>query len=184
MSSDELGLFSYEVLGLIGRTGAGPHDLRQMVQRGRMFDWAGASRYYVAPKRLAKLGYLEARREPGKTRDRTVYTLTEKGLDALREWSRTPARFTPIKSEVNVRLLITDLVGEEATRESIGSLRDDIEDLRQRLDEAESAAARLPHREKYLRLNLEFLRRLLDLHEQLVDQVEDDFRRPSQRATS
>jgi DNA-binding PadR family transcriptional regulator len=179
-----LSLFSYEILGLVGRGGAGPHDLRQMVQRGRMFDWAGASRYYVEPKRLAKLGYLEARREPGKTRDRTVYTLTETGLDALREWARTPARFTPIKSEVNVRLLITDLVGEEATRESIGSLRDDIEDLRQRLDEAESAAARLPHREKYLRLNLEFLRRLLDLHEQLVDQVEDDFRRPSQRATS
>jgi hypothetical protein len=40
---------------------------------------------------LARLGYLDARREPGKTRERTVYTLTEKGLDALRAYADTPA---------------------------------------------------------------------------------------------
>ena len=62
MSRDELGLFSYEVLGLVGRTGAGPHDLLQMAKRGRILDWAGQSQYYVEPKRLAKLGYLEARK--------------------------------------------------------------------------------------------------------------------------
>ena len=64
-----------------GTTGAGTHDLRRMAQRGRMLDWAGESQYYVEPKRLARLGYLEARKEPGKTRERTVYTLTDKGLD-------------------------------------------------------------------------------------------------------
>ena len=54
-----------------------------MAQRGRMLAWAGESQYYAEPKRLAKLGYLDARKEPGKTRERTVYTLTDKGLDAL-----------------------------------------------------------------------------------------------------
>jgi DNA-binding PadR family transcriptional regulator len=78
MSSDELTVFSYEVLGLVGSTGARPHDLRAMVRRGRMLDRAGESRYYVEPKRLARLGYLEARKEPGRTRERTVYTLTER----------------------------------------------------------------------------------------------------------
>src|ERR671937_2391933 len=75
----ELSLFSYEILGLVGRGGAGPHDLLRMAQRGRILAWAGESRYYTEPKRLAKLGYLTARMEPGKTRERTVYTLTEKG---------------------------------------------------------------------------------------------------------
>src|ERR1700750_2172245 len=70
MSSEELSLFSYEVLGLVGDTGAGPHDLRQMVRRGRMLDWAGESRYYVEPKRLAPLGYLEGRKAPGRWRGR------------------------------------------------------------------------------------------------------------------
>ena len=100
-----------------------------MVRRGRMLDWAGESQYYVEPKRLARLGYLEARKEPGKTRERTVYTLTDKGREALREWARTPVAFTPVKSEALVRLLIADLVGEAVTRESIGTLRDEIADL-------------------------------------------------------
>src|SRR5918992_636296 len=104
MSSDELRFFSYEILGLVGSTGAGPHDLRQMVRRGRMLDWAGESRYYVEPKRLARLGYLETHKEPGQTRQRTVYNLTDKGLDALASWARTPVHFNAIKSEALVRL--------------------------------------------------------------------------------
>ena len=172
MSSDELSLFSYEILGLVGRMGAGPHDLRAMVRRGRIFDWAGESQYYVEPKRLARLGYLEARKEPGKTRERTIYTLTPKGLDALREYAGTPVRFTPLKSEPLLRLLIADLVGEESTRESLGTLRDDIADLLVRLDEAEASAETLPHRRQYLLLVTGFLRRLLELHLELVDEVE------------
>jgi DNA-binding PadR family transcriptional regulator len=172
MSTDELSLFSYEILGLVGRTGAGAHDLRRMAQQGRILDWAGESQYYVEPKRLARLGYLEARREPGKTRERTIYTLTDKGLEALRDYARTPVRFTPLKSEPLLRLLIADLVGEEPTRESIATLREDIADLLARLDETEANAETLPHRRKYLLLVTGFLRRLLDLHLEFVDEVE------------
>jgi DNA-binding PadR family transcriptional regulator len=172
MSRDELSLFSYEILGLVGSTGAGPHDLRAMVRRGRMLDWAGESRYYVEPKRLAALGYLEARKEPGRTRERTVYSLTDKGLEALREWARTPVGFTPLKSEALLRVLITDLVGEATTRASIATLREDIAELSARLAETEAGAAILPHRRKYLLLVVGFLHRLLDLHLELVDEVE------------
>ena len=133
MSSADLGLFSYEILGLVGREGVGAHDLLQMARRGRILDWAGESQYYVEPKRLARLGYLEARKEPGRTRERTVYRLTEKGLDALRDYARTPASFTPLKSEPLLRLLIV----------------------------------------------IEFLRRYLDLHEELVDEVERELRSSS-----
>src|SRR5512145_3362339 len=121
---DDLSLFSYEILGLVGRTGAGAHDLLRWARRGRMLAWAGESQYYVEPKRLAKLGYLDARKEPGKTRERTVYTLTDKGLEALREYARTPVTFTPLKSDPLLRMLIADLVGEEATRASLATLRD------------------------------------------------------------
>jgi DNA-binding PadR family transcriptional regulator len=172
MTSKELSLFSYEILGLVGRQGAGPHDLLRLARRGRMLAWAGESQYYTEPKRLAKLGYLEARKEPGKTRERTVYTLTEKGLRALRDYARTPVRFTPVKSEPLLRLMIADLAGEAATRKSMGALRDDIADIRSRLDDAERTARALPHREKYLLLVIGFLRRLLDLHLELVDEVE------------
>jgi DNA-binding PadR family transcriptional regulator len=130
-----------------------------MVRRGRILDWAGESQYYAEPKRLAKLGYLEAHKEPGRTRERTVYRLTNKGLEALREYARTPVRFTPLKSEPLLRLLIADLVGEESTRQSLATLREDIGDLFPRLEEAEASARRLPHRTTYLLLVTGFLRR-------------------------
>jgi DNA-binding PadR family transcriptional regulator len=174
----ELSLFSYEILGLVGRTGAGPHDLRRMVRRGRMLDWAGESQYYVEPKRLARLGYLEARKEPGRTRERTVYTLTDKGLEALREYARTPVHFTPLKSEPLLRLLIADLVGEATTRKSMATLREDIAELLMRLEEGEASAETLPHRRKYLLIVIAFLRRLLELHLELVDEVERELAPP------
>jgi DNA-binding PadR family transcriptional regulator len=172
MSRDELTLFSYEILGLVGRAGAGPHDLLRMAKRGRILDWAGESQYYVEPKRLAKLGYLEARKEPGRTRERTVYSLTDKGLEALAAYARTPARFTPVKSDPLLRLLIADLVGEEPTRESLSALRADIDDLRARVRESEEAAEAFPHRRKYLLMVAAHLHRLLDLHLQLVEDAE------------
>ena len=176
MSRPELSQFSYEILGLVGREGVGAHDLLRMAQRGRILDWAGESQYYVEPKRLAKLGYLEARKEPGRTRERTVYSLTDQGLEALRAYARTPVAFTPLKSEPLLRLLIADLVGEEVTRESIGTLREDIADLQARLDESEAAAHELPHREKHLLIVNRFLRRLLDLHLEYIDEVERELR--------
>lgn len=175
MASKELSLFSYEILGLVGRQGAAPHDLLRLAKRGRMLAWAGESQYYTEPKRLTKLGYLEARKEPGKTRERTVYSLTDRGHAVLREYAQTPVSFTPLKSEPLLRLLICDLVGEAATRKSMAALRDDVADIRSRLDEAECTAKELPHREKYLVLVIGFLRGLLDLHLELVDEVDREF---------
>ncbi len=173
MATDELSLFSYEILGLVGSRGAGAHDLLRMAQRGRFLDWAGESQYYVEPKRLAKLGYLQARREPGVTRERTVYSLTEKGRQALSEWAQTPASFTPIKSEALTRLLIADLVGDEATVRGLGPLRDDIAELQGRLEEiSQHAVAELPHRSQYLEIVYRFIARLLELHLELVDEAE------------
>jgi DNA-binding PadR family transcriptional regulator len=170
--ANDLSLFSIEILGLVGRQGAGPHDMRRFAQRGRMLAWAGESQYYTEPKRLARLGYLAARNEPGKTRERTVYTLTDMGLEALREYAKRPVTFTPLKSDALLRMLICDLAGEDVTRESMIALRDDLADIAARLDQAEEAAHGLPHREKYLLIATRFLRRYLELHEELVDEVD------------
>jgi DNA-binding PadR family transcriptional regulator len=170
--NSDLTLFSYEILGLVGRGGAGAHDLLRLARRDRILAWAGESQYYVEPTRLERLGYLEARKEPGKTRERTIYTLSEKGLEALRAYAQTPVGFTPVKSELLLRLLIADLVGEEVTRKGIVALRDDIADLRERLGDADVRADTLQHRRDYLLLVNGFLRRVLDLHLELVEDVE------------
>ena len=53
-----------------------------------------------------------------------------------------------------------------------GTLRTDIADLSARLDVAEAAAERLPHREKYLMMGHRLSRRLLDVHLEWLDEIE------------
>ena len=71
-----------------------------------------------------------------------------------------------------VRQSEADLVGEPVTRASVATLRDDIADLMERLDDSEATARTLEHRSKYLLLVVDFLRRYLELHLDLVDEVE------------
>lgn len=181
--NDELTLFSYEILGLVGNGGAGAHDLLRMARRGRLLAWAGESQYYTEPKRLAQLGYLAARKEPGKTRERTVYTLTDKARRALEAYAATPAAVVPIKSDALLRLLLCDLVGEAPTRGSLIALRDDIADLQERVGESEQAAATLPHRARYLTIVTQFLREFLELHLALVERVERELEGPMRART-
>jgi PadR family transcriptional regulator AphA len=184
MPRDRLSLFSYEILGLVGRQGAGPHDLVRLARRDRMLAWAGERQYYLEPKRMARLGYLTARETAGRTHPRTVYTLTDQGLDALAAWAREPVHFLPFKSEAMVRLLVADLVGEPLTRTGIATLRDDIADLLARIDEVEASAHTLPHRAKYLRLIAGFMRQLLELHLELIETVESQLDADHGRSTS
>jgi hypothetical protein len=81
---------------------------------------------------------------------------------------------------------MADLVGEAVTRESISTIRGDINDLFDRLDESEAHATALPSRTKYLLLVFGFLRRLLDLHLEFVDDLERELapgKRPRHRQT-
>jgi DNA-binding PadR family transcriptional regulator len=171
--SPDLKFFSDELLSLIGgHGGASAHDLRQMARSGRFLDWAGESQYYVEPKRLAKLGYLKARTAPGKTRDRIVYTLTDKGLEALREWADTPTRFVPIKSELVDRIVTADLVGEAAIRQSLVGLKEELTELAERLERAEATVDQLPHRKKYLLLAFRFVSDIFDVHMRMIEELE------------
>ena len=60
----------------------------------------------------------------------------------------------------------------------MATLREDVADVQRRLDDAERTARELPHRAKYLILVIAFLRRLLELHLELVDEVERELARP------
>jgi hypothetical protein len=61
--------------------------------------------------------------------------------------------------------------------------RDDIAELSGQLDAAEASAETLPHRRKYLRLNIGVLRRPLDLHLDWIDEVVRELS-PGRRRTS
>jgi PadR family transcriptional regulator AphA len=175
MSSERLNGLSYVVLALIGRSGASPHELVRMGERGQRLHWAGAaSKLYAEPKRLERLGYLRSDKQPGKTRERTYYTLTEKGLDALREWLLLPSAFPRIQNEAAIRVFISDLLSDpQAVLASIRPLRDEIAEQSEILDESERrAATTLVDRERQLLLVHGLGRRLLAALSDWIDEVE------------
>jgi PadR family transcriptional regulator, regulatory protein AphA len=172
LSRNPLTPFSYAILVLVGRGGAGAHDLVRMARQGRIYAAAAESQYYAEPKRLERLGYLTSRRERGRTHPRTHYSLTEKGLDALRVWAREPVRFPRVLHEGVVRLLAADLVGDAPVRDSIVALRAELDELDELMNVADAAAAALPHRERFLRINHRLARRLIEAHREWVDDVE------------
>ena len=160
------------VLTLVGEGGAGPHDLVRMARQGRVYWDSADSQFYAEPKRLEALGLLSSRKEPGRTRPRTHYTITDKGRRALAEWMEEPARFPRIQHEAVVRLLAADLVGEQAVLDSLLALREEIADISARLDAADAIAATIPSREPYLRLNHRLARHIVEAHTDWLDEVE------------
>lgn len=174
MSSDSLTFVSYSVLTLVGPGGASAHDLVRFIESASVYRSAAPSQYYAEPKRLERLGYLTASKEPGKTRERTIYRLTEPGAEALRRWMTQPAAFPRVTGEPIVRLLAADVVGEDATRESLLAMRAELVLARRELDEAVLRAETLPHRRKYLLLNHALARRIVDAYDAWLGEVEQE----------
>ena len=177
--ANDLSLFSYEILGLVGREGAGRTTC--CAWPSAVACWPGRARASTTPSRSGwrSLGYLDTRKEPGKTRERTVYTLTDKGLAALRAYARTPVAPPPFKSDALLRLLVADLVGEKVTREAWRPCAPRSPTSRERVDEGGRGRAAPPTARKYLLLVYGFLRGLLNLHEELVDDVERKLSAPA-----
>jgi DNA-binding PadR family transcriptional regulator len=174
--STELTDLSYVVMNLIGRNGAGPHDLVQMARRGQRLYWAGAdSKIYEQPKRLEKLGYLTSEKTPGKTRERTHYRLTDKGVRALQEWLALPSHFPRIQNEAAIRVQASDLAEDPSViLQSLKPLREDIVELTAILDEAEEREPQFPHRRRQLRLLHSLGRRILRAHLDWIEEVEQE----------
>jgi PadR family transcriptional regulator AphA len=171
-SGEKLTPFSYVILALVGRGGAGPHDIVRMMREGAMFWTTSESHFYAEPKRLAKLGLLQARTEPGRTRPRTHYELTDAGRRALTEWLALPAAMPRVQHEGVVKLLAADFTDDATIRASLAGLRDGIERAYQRLDVMERRAPDVPHRTRYLRLINDYGRRSLDAQREWLDAVE------------
>lgn len=177
MSSDRLHPFSYVILTLVGRNGAGPHDLRRNAEQGRMYWEAAPSQWYAEPKRLAKLGYLDAEKQPGRTRERTHYTLTDAGRRALEEWARTPAALPKIQNEGIVRVLASDLVPVDATLEGLAPLREQIEEQLAWVERArERRPQTAPHRAHLLAVNEIFGEGILRLQLEWLNEAEKTLR--------
>ena len=173
MSSEpKLTPFSYVILGLVGRDGAGPHDIVRMMRQGAIFWTTSESHFYGEPKRLAKLGYLAAEKQPGRTGERTHYRLTARGEQALEAWLAEPAAMPRIQNEAAVKLLAADFADEKTILASLAGLREEIVEGYREAEAMTSRAEEIPHRRRYLALLNDLRRRTLDAQREWLEEVE------------
>lgn len=87
MTQPDLSISSYIILGMIANYGPlTAYDLNQIAEGSISYFWNfSRSQLYAEPRRLSEEGYLEARQEADGRR-RRVFSLTEAGHAALREW--------------------------------------------------------------------------------------------------
>jgi DNA-binding PadR family transcriptional regulator len=176
--ADDLTNISYVTLALIGRGGASPQDLVEMHRSGSQLYYAVApSRLYAEPKRLERLGYVTSVKRPGKTRERTFYTLTTKGLEALRAWVFEPPALPRIQNEAIVKLMSGDIAGDDdELLRALLALRAEIDEQEAKLDQAGERLEALEHRRRYLLLVDNLGRRLLEAQRAWLDDVERELR--------
>ena len=100
---------SYAVLGLLAIRPWTTYELAKQVQRSLRWFWPRAERkLYDEPKRLVADGLATATREHTGRRGRTVYTITDAGRAALRDWLGEPVAPPTTEFEGMVKVFFAD----------------------------------------------------------------------------
>ena len=122
---------SYLLLGLLAHRDWTAYELAEELKVGIDSLWSRVSRqYYNAPKRLVEEGWVATRQEviavakaPGADRRmRTVYSITDAGREALREWHGTPTGAPMLQFEGMIRMMFADGATIEEFHENLRTM--------------------------------------------------------------
>ena len=129
---------SYIVLGFVSWAGAAtPYRLKRLVAGSVGNFWTlQHAQLYTEPERLTKAGYLTEERERGGRR-RKVYTVTDRGRQALADWRAEPTDAIP---ELRAPALLKLFFGAEPA----ALAPPQIEALRRKLAEFEAIRDSMP----------------------------------------
>ena len=126
MSTRPLSTTSYAILGLLAVQPWATYDLAKLMRRSLHFFWPRAeSNLYAEPKRLVLAGLADAREEWNGDRRRMVYSITDRGREALGEWLATPPAAARVESEAHLRLLYANYGSKDDLLRTIQSIEDD-----------------------------------------------------------
>lgn len=115
---------SYAVLGMLSLRPWTPYELTQQMRRSLAYCWPTSERaLYSEPERLVRAGYANSATSQDGLRVRRVYTITEAGRAALRDWLATDPSAPRFVNEPLLRLLFADQAGLDELRNTLEILR-------------------------------------------------------------
>lgn len=131
--ASELSSTSYAVLALLGVRVWSAYELTQQMSRSLSWFWPKAeSLVYAECKKLAEHDLATSRQEPQGRRPRTVYTITDRGRDALLGWLDQPAAGPRLEWEAMLQVAFADHGSRLQLLENLKAIRTDAEDRRDR----------------------------------------------------
>jgi DNA-binding PadR family transcriptional regulator len=103
------------ILGMLKLGVPTGYDIKKVIDSSTRFFWtASFGQIYPELKRLQKDGLVRSREEPRGKVKRTVYELTPKGEEALREWlTDSEEVLFEIRDESLLRLFFSDLLSKD-----------------------------------------------------------------------
>jgi PadR family transcriptional regulator AphA len=128
--TEQLTTTSYAVLAQVAVHPWSTYELVQQRVRYFRYVWPRAeSAIYREVKRLSSMGLLDGKRDYVGKRARTVYSITERGREALREWLATPVSPFAMDFEAMIRLFVAPLGTKEQIVTTLTQVRDDAREM-------------------------------------------------------
>ncbi|MCI0635043.1 MAG: PadR family transcriptional regulator [Actinobacteria bacterium] len=128
--AEQLTTTSYAVLAQVAVHPWSTYELAKQRVRYFRYVWPRAeSAIYREVKRLSSLGLLSGRKDYVGKRARTVYSITDKGREALRAWLDTPVSPFAMDFEAMIRLFIAPLGTKEQIVTTLKQVRGDAQEM-------------------------------------------------------
>jgi PadR family transcriptional regulator AphA len=142
---------SYAVLAVLALREHSTYDLTKQMRLSMHYLWPRAeSNVYAEPKRLVAAGLAVSREEWTGGRRRTLYSITDAGRSALRDWLASPSSRPRYESEAVLKILFGENGSITEMLASIRALREDatagIAHWRRIADAYEAGEGDYPHR--------------------------------------
>ena len=127
---DTLTTTSYAVLAQVALRPWSTYELARQRVRYFRYVWPRAeSAIYREVKRLAEMKLIQAKKEYNGKRARTIYSITKKGKNALREWLATPVSPFAMDFEALLRLFVASLGTKEELVSTLEQVRADAQEM-------------------------------------------------------
>jgi DNA-binding PadR family transcriptional regulator len=121
---------TYAILGQLAWGEATTYELVKAMRRNLRFMWPRAeSRIYEEAKRLVEAGLVAAHEGSTGQRKRTVYSITDAGLAALREWLASPAGPISLENEPLLRVFLGGRARPEDLLVAVAAVRAHAEEM-------------------------------------------------------
>lgn len=128
--NDQLTTTSHAVLVQVAVRPWSTYELAQQRVRYFRYVWPRAeSAIYREAKRLAAMGLIEGEKEYTGKRARTVYSITDAGRQALRQWLGSPIAPFSMDFEAMLRVFVAPLGTKNELNSTLAQVRDDAREM-------------------------------------------------------